>query len=51
MNRAGDYEPATNPLPKFPTVLAYNPDSQHWFWEAGKVSVSHFMNSASRAGP
>ena len=36
-NSAGDYEPATNPLPKFPTVLAYNPYSQHWFWEAGKV--------------
>ena len=28
-------ELATNPLPKFPKVLAYNPDTQQWFTEKG----------------
>ena len=28
-------ELTTNPLPKFPKVLAYNPDTQQWFTEKG----------------
>ena len=38
-SRAGDYESAANPLPKFPTVLAYNPFSRRWFWEADKARM------------
>ena len=39
-SKAGDYESATNPLPKFPVLLAYNPYSQQrWFWELAKTSV------------
>ena len=30
-----NYERATNPLPKFPKVLAYNPDTQQWLTEKG----------------
>ena len=29
-----NYDRATNPLPKFPKVLAYNPYRQQWFTEA-----------------
>ena len=36
-NRAGDYEPAVNSLPKLPTVLAYNPYTQKWFRETRKA--------------